>query len=445
MLSTTQGRVAKSLVDYFRSVSQPTSVFSPFNRRIVAELADILEQDPMPWLLDASETRTALETSLLLPAGIHRQVLLGHVAAQELRQFYPSVGGTVPANDDDNDHKDNNDNNRFHAALRKTMEASREMLVDTIRNDTVQTNETARGLVWLFPTMLTGWDRVDHLIDLGASAGLNLVADQRTFELRKDTSATANETRISVNETKNSNGKKKDDNLESLLVGKGTSPNGKAQFSVDCSFIPASLSLSCPTIVSRTGCDLNPFKLETEEDRARLQSYIWPDQLDRLERLQEGIAAHQSIRATQEIPLQAVSLPHGLPGFLQSIESIENGINGNTNNNKDNLDQNGNRYVVIYNTYMTEYLENHGQDLRGYIGDWARSTNQTVLWAQSEPAREEPLRSLAPVEHWCLWSVDLWEGNTGEHKRWNLAWVHPHLKRVDWFVDELDDFATYFQ
>jgi len=44
------------------------------------------------------------------------------------------------------------------------------------------------------------------------------------------------------------------------------------------------------TVVDRRGCDLRPFDLLSEDDRIRLQSYVWPDQADRMERLRAAIA-----------------------------------------------------------------------------------------------------------------------------------------------------------
>ncbi|MEM7670949.1 MAG: DUF2332 domain-containing protein, partial [Pseudomonadota bacterium] len=45
-----------------------------------------------------------------------------------------------------------------------------------------------------------------------------------------------------------------------------------------------------PVIVGRRGCDLNPLDLTNEEERARMRAYIWPDQPDRLTRIDAAIA-----------------------------------------------------------------------------------------------------------------------------------------------------------
>ena len=396
-------KIAKDLVEYFRLVGKPTSVFSPFNRHLIQELATLIETRPMPWLLKASEQRSPLETSLLLPAGLHRQVLLNSPETQELRRFYPSVGGTRNPLDHD-----------FSRILLETVNSLQEELTENIENDTIQTNETARGIIWLLPTLLTRWEAI-HLVDLGASAGLNLVADQRNFTFEGV----------------------EDDVDENVSVGQATNP----QFRIQCD--PQLLKscgvatpdlLSYPTILSRSGCDLNPFPLSSETDRAKLKSFVWPDQTERFQRLEEGIEAHQSITARQqeEIAVQPVSLPHGLPDFLRSLEE-----------KFETTTTSPNAPVVIYNTYMTEYLENKGRDLARHIQEWAyEKSDRTVLWCQSEPPRTDEAKP--PEQHWCLWTVDMWGGEGGQpqHKSWTLGWVHPHCSQVDW-IDPPGGLADY--
>lgn len=47
-------------------------------------------------------------------------------------------------------------------------------------------------------------------------------------------------------------------------------------------------------IASRTGCDIAPLDVHDENDRLRLRAYIWPDQPERLARLDAAIAVAQS-------------------------------------------------------------------------------------------------------------------------------------------------------
>ena len=70
---------------------------------------------------------------------------------------------------------------RAHPAATAIL-ARREPLAAFIRSANVQTNETGRGLAWLLPVACLGWPAV-HLVELGASAGLNLVAERRGYRL----------------------------------------------------------------------------------------------------------------------------------------------------------------------------------------------------------------------------------------------------------------------
>ena len=49
-----------------------------------------------------------------------------------------------------------------------------------------------------------------------------------------------------------------------------------------------------PEIVARSGCDLNPIDVTDADQALRLQSYVWPDQADRLERVKAAIAIGQA-------------------------------------------------------------------------------------------------------------------------------------------------------
>lgn len=48
-----------------------------------------------------------------------------------------------------------------------------------------------------------------------------------------------------------------------------------------------------PRIVARSGCDLNPIDVTDPTQALRLQSYVWPDQADRLERVKAAIKITQ--------------------------------------------------------------------------------------------------------------------------------------------------------
>lgn len=48
-------------------------------------------------------------------------------------------------------------------------------------------------------------------------------------------------------------------------------------------------------IAARHGCDMNPLDIASARDRLRLLSYVWPDQLERIDRLQGAFAAARHV------------------------------------------------------------------------------------------------------------------------------------------------------
>ncbi|MFL6601646.1 MAG: DUF2332 domain-containing protein [Steroidobacteraceae bacterium] len=121
-----------------------------------------------------------------------------------------------------------------------------------------QTNEVGRSAV-LMCGFLEIARRVGlpvQLFEIGASAGLNLLADRYRY-------------RFGATEW--------GDPHAALLLEpqwQGSAPPVEADFRV----------------VERSGCDVAPLDISIPEQRARLVSYVWPDQTDRLSRLEAAIA-----------------------------------------------------------------------------------------------------------------------------------------------------------
>lgn len=149
--------------------------YAPLYARLFGTLVHWFDNGPgdavVDWLMDVGDGRSPFDIPLLLAAALHRDVLMGVPEAAALARYYPTAGGRadgqMPA---------------FETGLRSAILARRDAITPFIQSATVQTNETGRGLVWVLPLLLTGWEAV-HLVDLGAGAGLNLVADQRAFRL----------------------------------------------------------------------------------------------------------------------------------------------------------------------------------------------------------------------------------------------------------------------
>jgi hypothetical protein len=380
----------QQLQHHFREQQRFADGYSPLYAHLFGVLADWLAGDAadplVEWLLAAAAGREPFDVTLLLPAALHRDVLAGEPAAAALGRFYATAGGRFDAGDA----------GALAAALRHAILARQEPLAAFIRRATVQTNETGRGLVWLLPVARLGWREI-HLVELGASAGLNLVAERRAYRLVDA-----------------------DDPPRTLLeLGEGRPPQFTTLVGAHPRVRPAEegrhggLPLQ---VLSRTGGDVAPFRLKTAEDELTLAAFVWGDQPARVARLREGIAALREVETSvAPVRLRPLRLPDELPAFLER-----------------DLPRPLAAPVVLFNTTITMYLPERGAALRQMIGAWAERQDVPVLWLQWEPAWDGPE---PPVHGWLAWTADYWPGhrpgylpNDGAagHRQLRLAWVHAH-------------------
>lgn len=321
------------------------------------------------WLLEASRDCASFAVPMLLMASLHRKILEHNPGFAELAAYFPTVGGRKTCDAD------------IGTLLEQVILTHRRQLAEFIQCGRVQTNETGRGLCWLLPLCYLPWQEVT-LIELGCSAGLNLIADQRYYVLR-DMQSTRPD----------------------FVVGGGHPP----QFVVNAKGTFISPESCLPQIRTRLGCDLHPFFLTNEDDELTLASFVWGDQADRLRRLREGIATLQAVQTSgAPIHLFQANLPNDLPRFLQQCSPIHSP-------------------TVIFNTYLLPYLKDKGRSLRTSLQQWAVQQAHPVLWLQWELMHQGPE---PPETGWLGWTAELWA--EGTHHFWQLAWVHPHGLEVQW-------------
>jgi hypothetical protein len=373
----------------FCEQQQFSASYSPLYCSLFGAVAEWLAERPLrpaaSWLLDAAATRAAFDVTNLLAAAVHRDVLAGLPATERLRAYYPSVGGTAVSGKMVG--REWLIESGFREALEQAILLRRPELRSFILSNTVQTNETGRGLAWLLPTAVAGMESV-YLLDLGASAGLNLVADQRRFTLVDEADGR-------------------------VLAHFGRGP--QTEFTVQASGWPAGLPpdvLATPVVLGRTGGDLHPFLLTDEEDERRLAAFVWADQVERLARLRAGMDGLKEVgKGNTAVHLHALSLPEGLPAFLNSVVRPHQ------------------MPVICYNTYIRMYLPAKGAALHEHIASWATRQAGPVIWLQWEPpgclVRET---GPAPHDGWLAWTIDLWRGT--DHRQWQLGWVHPHGQQI---------------
>jgi hypothetical protein len=188
-----------------------------------------------------SEDPSGTVPSLRFAGALHRLVLEGR--AQLLSTYYPSVGGSAPGEE-------------VWPAARETVRENLEELRLLVRRS-VQTNEVGRSAVLFGVLQLVGGPV--RLLELGSSAGLNLRCDRFAYEVGDE------------------------------VLGDPTSPVRLVQ-----PWEGAHPPYHGAELVERRGCDPNPVDPTTEDGRLTLMSYVWGDQLARLERLRAAldVAAH---------------------------------------------------------------------------------------------------------------------------------------------------------
>jgi len=373
----------------FRQQQQSGLSYSPLYTSLFGAIADWLSEEPAgavaTWLVGAFLEQSAFDVTLLLAAAIHRDVLVGNPAADSLRPFYPSVGGSKRAGEMVGDSW--RIESRFRDALESVLLTRGTYLGAFVQANTVQTNETGRGLAWLLPAAAAGMGEVT-LVDLGASAGLNLVAERRRYTL-----VDAGDGRILVD------------------LGQGR----RTDITVRVDGWSAELALqkwTCPDVRARIGGDIHPFPLESRDHEQTLAAFIWADQVERLQRLRSGIGVFREVEGTETaVQLHKLILPDGLPCFLERTVRP------------------GSVPLICYNTYIKMYLRDKGAALSEHISAWAVDQERPIVWIQWEPPSCVQVDlGPAPDDDWLVWTIDLW--HRGQHHQWFLGWTHPHGQKI---------------
>jgi hypothetical protein len=143
--------------------------------------------------------------------------------------------------------------------FRAALEARREFLARFVREQAVQTNEVQRCFA-LLPAFLVlarehGAEALD-LVELGPSAGLNLLWDRYAYGYRAGRWGSS----------------------ELLLRGVEYEP------------VPREVLARRPEVQRRLGIDLKPIDVTSEHGARLLHAFIWPGRVERAQRLKRAIA-----------------------------------------------------------------------------------------------------------------------------------------------------------
>ncbi|HEY4943081.1 MAG TPA: DUF2332 domain-containing protein [Rhizomicrobium sp.] len=216
---------------------------------LYARLAAAIGKDAELKALAARAKAGQPHANLILGA-VHYLLLRG--ADDPLKRFYPSVGGTVSAEGED-PFPD------FRAFVFRHLDQVEPLIATRVTN----TNEIGRSALLHPGFRVIANDAAAlplSLIEIGPSAGLNLIWDRYGVRYHKDgaTVATIGPDAPLI--------------VECELRGDKVPPTGLG-----------------PKIGGRVGLELNPVDLSNRDDRDWLRALIWPDQVLRLKRLDRAI------------------------------------------------------------------------------------------------------------------------------------------------------------
>lgn len=289
---------------------------------LYAEVLAALEADALqaPAWLDAVENAwrerrfaIAWEAAHLLLACLHFWALRG--ASRELAAVYPSCGG-----------RGSNPGPAARAFLRDAPADFWEQL----RIGLVQTNEVGRSVAWMLAAAAAfGPRRLPfHLVELGASAGLNLVGDHLPQACR-------------------------------LVCSEGRP-------------VAAPAGWNRPhAVLTRTGLDLCPRRLADPEDRLWLKACIWADDLPRLERFERATEVFLRLQAEPAGPALERCAFADAPDWLVSNRHPQTGEG-----------------LLVFNAIATIYLDE--SDYRALQQGMVRALapwGDRALWVEYERAR----------------------------------------------------------
>ena len=257
-----------------------------------------------------------------------------------------------------------------------TMEQLRPVVLSVVRehqnfiraflSSAPQTNEVGRSgvLVGGFLRIAKETGLPLRLLEIGASAGLNAIWDRYSYQLGA----------VGWGDPKSA--------VRIRPNWQGPSP-------------PIDASIR---VIERRACDIAPIDLEDPAQRLRLRAYVWPDQRERLSRLENAI----DLARVHGLKVERADAADWIRARLREPSRAS--------------------ATVLYHSIMWQYLPAETQvDIRASLecaGDRATSTSPLV-WLRFEPRHVEALPELR---------MTLWPGA----REVRLAVAHPHGSSVRW-------------
>ncbi len=318
------------------------SLGSPMYAGLLERVADDVDGGGLfaELLADHVDAPGPAATGLRLAGSIHRLVLERRAGA--LAAYYPSVGGAWELEGGWLGWCD---------LVAAEPAAVREWL-----DRPPQTNEIGRA-AGLMGGLLTLTSRLGdlpvRLVEVGSSAGLNLLADQFRY------------------------------GMGGAVVGPADSPvllDGALNGSVP-------VQAPWPRIVERVGSDVMPIDASTTDGRLALTAYVWADQVARHERLRGALAlaAHSPVRVERA----------GAAETVEALGLVDGAL------------------TVLWHSVMWQYLDRREQErVRRRIDTLGASASSAE--APFAHLFLEPTRRTSDGEHEFLVVLETWPGGTRE-------------------------------
>jgi hypothetical protein len=291
---------------------------SPIYAHMLERSADDMEAGGVVWRVIEPYADRPLNFAhhLRLMGATHRLALAGD--APELAAHYPSTGG-------------DGDAEAAWQAFVKLLDSTSVTL-----DQAVQTNEVGRAAALLggFLAVAEQTGLGLRILEMGASAGLNLRWDRFRYE------------------------------AADWGFGDAASPAR-----VPCEYTGAHPPLpQAVWVVERAGCDATPIDPTTDDGSLTLQSFVWPEQLDRLELLRGAI----EVARRTPVTVDAVSAPDWIEERLSR-------------------DRGGSATVVYHSIfwgYLTDDDRNRIIDALTGAGERATPT-EPLAWLRMEPGPDQ--------------------------------------------------------
>ncbi len=346
-----------SLADRFRDFARTAMPRAPLYAALSAEIA----QDPAVWgLLEAAPA--GQQMPVLLFATVHDLVLRGE--APELAAYYPSVAAApLPPSE-------------AFPAFRETCGRHADEIRATVATRSTQTNEVGRCAVFL-PALGLLETEVGplSLVDVGASAGLNLLLDRYAYRYEP-----------------------------------GGTVGGPSPVTLACGTrgsVP--LPSAPPQITGRLGLDAEPIDVCDPDQAGWLEACVWPDQLDRFQRLRAALA----MARTDPPPVRRGDAVEDLaPAVTDAADS---------------------GHPTLLTSWVLNYLSPRQRvDFVARLDDLAHGHDISWVAAESPALTPElPFGAAAddPEDRTVL-SLVRWRG--GQREVGTLAVVHPHGFWMHW-------------